>query len=546
MEHLTEAFLKMETPGELIGNLIMIGLLPAIGEELFFRGILQRIFVDWSKSKHWGVWITAIIFSAVHMQFLGFVPRLLLGALLGYLYVWSGSLWLPIIAHFVNNAAAVILTYIYSNDIISINPNNIGTDDENILPVVISALLCVFLLTIIYRGEKNAEAERLGLLPYDIDPLENDRLLVQRYEQSQVTTPEEVQPEEMVTREVIHPREVVADAAPKQEFIQQEVKKREEFIPEGGPLETALFNFALTDLSDEAQHEMITRMDLSYKLGTASYLAFLNQFGFIRYDGNGHAARPTGLGLLMLGKSPQLHFPQERIKFTIHREKEDPVIRDFEGPLVLMPNKIEEYLDVIVTSSINREQFHRVVLSEIPKKVLREVIINAIVHRDYLIEGARIMVDAFNDRVEVSSPGIPKFPIKKFYDCSVPSVSRNQKISYIFNQMHLVEERGLGMKELKSLKEEGNPPDFKLDNDIFTTIIYRSKKAMTKPEDAANLTEEGVKAFIKQKERISAGDYSKRFNVTTKTAQRHLNKLIEEGVVEKEGDKKGTKYFLKK
>ena len=68
-------------------------------------------------------------------------------------------------------------------------------------------------------------------------------------------------------------------------------------------------------------------------------------------------------------------------------------------------------------------------LTEIPKKVLREVIINAIVHRDYSIEGARIMVDAFNDRVEVSSPGIPKFPLKKFYDCSVPSCSRNQKIS---------------------------------------------------------------------------------------------------------------------
>ena len=93
-------------------------------------------------------------------------------------------------------------------------------------------------------------------------------------------------------------------------------------------------------------------------------------------------------------------------------------------------------------------------------------------HRNYEMDGARIMVDVYDDRVEVASPGIPKFSIEKFYDYNVPSVSRNQKIAYIFNQMHLVEERGLGMKELKGLKDAGNPPDFKLNDDIFITTIY--------------------------------------------------------------------------
>ena len=547
-EHLTDSFLKMETPGDMVFNVILIGLIPAIGEELFFRGVLQRIFGELFKNKHWSVWITAVIFSAVHLQFFGFVPRLLLGAMLGYLFLWSGSLWLPIIAHFVNNATAVILAYTYNSEIFSFNPNTIGSNDESMLPVLISTVLVAFLMLIIYYKEKDNRWYKLTVEPqHRGDILDYEKVLIEYFDKP-VEKPIPI-PVERTNN--FHERPVAIPHMQDQPVgveVMQEIKKKKEkeVVQESNSMTAELFNFAMTDFSDEAQQEMITSMSLTFKLGSAAYHSFFSQFGFVKVGDNGDAPRPTGLGLLMLGKSPQLHFPQERIKFTIHRENEDPLIRDFEGPLVLMPRKIEEYLDNIVSSSISREQFHRVVLSEIPKKVLREVIINAIVHRDYSIEGARIMVDAFHDRVEVSSPGIPKFPMEKFYDCTVPSVSRNQKISYIFNQMHLVEERGLGMKELKSLKDEGNPPDFKLDSDIFTTIIYKSKKPVqAKADDGPNLTEQAVKDFIKQKVRISAGDYSKRFNVTAKTAQRHLHKLIEDGVVEKEGDKKGTKYFMK-
>jgi membrane protease YdiL (CAAX protease family) len=108
---LTERFLDMPHLGWLLLNLFMIGLLPALGEELFFRGVVQRLLGQWSGSMHLSVWLTAILFSAIHMQFLGFVPRVLMGALLGYLFAWSGNLWYPIIAHMVNNGAAVILAY---------------------------------------------------------------------------------------------------------------------------------------------------------------------------------------------------------------------------------------------------------------------------------------------------------------------------------------------------------------------------------------------------------------------------------------------------
>ncbi|MFW5706742.1 MAG: CPBP family intramembrane glutamic endopeptidase [Bacteroidota bacterium] len=112
-EQTTRAFLSVETTRGLLFNLFMIAVIPAIGEELMFRGVLMRIFIRWVKSPHLAVWITATLFSLIHLQFFGFLPRLILGILFGYLVIWTGSLWPAIIAHFVNNAAAVVFFYFF-------------------------------------------------------------------------------------------------------------------------------------------------------------------------------------------------------------------------------------------------------------------------------------------------------------------------------------------------------------------------------------------------------------------------------------------------
>jgi membrane protease YdiL (CAAX protease family) len=96
----------------MIINLFIIAILPAVGEEFFFRGVLQKILIKLFKSGHVGIWVTAFIFSAIHFQFFGFVPRFILGLIFGYLFFWSGTLWLPVISHFINNAVPVIMAYI--------------------------------------------------------------------------------------------------------------------------------------------------------------------------------------------------------------------------------------------------------------------------------------------------------------------------------------------------------------------------------------------------------------------------------------------------
>ena len=92
-------------------NLFSLALMPAIAEEFIFRGVFQRIFARLFRSGHLAIWTTAFIFSAIHFQFFGFLPRFVLGLIFGYLYFWSGTLWLPVTAHFVNNAFPVIFSY---------------------------------------------------------------------------------------------------------------------------------------------------------------------------------------------------------------------------------------------------------------------------------------------------------------------------------------------------------------------------------------------------------------------------------------------------
>lgn len=110
-EKLTLAFLKMDSPLDLMLNILIVALLPAIGEELLFRGCLQQLLIEWTKKPHLAIFIAAALFSAIHFQFMGFIPRMLIGAFLGYLFYWSGNLWYAIIGHFVNNALQVVGYY---------------------------------------------------------------------------------------------------------------------------------------------------------------------------------------------------------------------------------------------------------------------------------------------------------------------------------------------------------------------------------------------------------------------------------------------------
>jgi membrane protease YdiL (CAAX protease family) len=157
---LTEAFLNVETTGGLLFNLFMIAFLPAIGEELLFRGVIQRIFTNWTRNHHWGIWISAILFSALHIQFYGFVPRMLLGVLFGYLLVWSGSMWLPILAHFFNNGFAVVAMYLVDKNVLNPAVEEIGATTGSRYAAILSLALVFLLMFLIKKENRGNELTR--------------------------------------------------------------------------------------------------------------------------------------------------------------------------------------------------------------------------------------------------------------------------------------------------------------------------------------------------------------------------------------------------
>ena len=128
-ELITEAFLSTTTINGLLVNIFMIAVLPAFAEEILFRGVLAKLFKDWTNSVHLAVFLSSFVFAAIHLQFYGFLPRFLLGMVMGYLFFWSGSLWLPIAAHFANNLLSVVVEFLFRSGYTNTNAENFGMDN---------------------------------------------------------------------------------------------------------------------------------------------------------------------------------------------------------------------------------------------------------------------------------------------------------------------------------------------------------------------------------------------------------------------------------
>ena len=149
---LTEAFLKTNSLSRLAINLIIMAIVPAIGEEMLFRGVLQRLLVGMTRNVHLGIFIAAFLFSAFHMQFLGFLPRFALGIMLGYTFVITNSLWAAIWLHFVNNASSVLVYYLHHIGYLKVSMEHFG-ETQNTVYIIGSLAMTIWLFSMMYTRE---------------------------------------------------------------------------------------------------------------------------------------------------------------------------------------------------------------------------------------------------------------------------------------------------------------------------------------------------------------------------------------------------------
>ncbi len=316
----------------------------------------------------------------------------------------------------------------------------------------------------------------------------------------------------------------------------------EDIEPEYTDLDKLLDNYELKDFSSDSLEKFREKLQISYPLDSKDFRSVLHKWNFLRIDKNTKTPHPTGLGILLFGKNPQVRYPQSLVKFTIKTQNENQLkILDFEGPLVLMPEKIESFLEINFPKAIDRSSFARKETNEAYFEVLREVIVNAIVHRDYSIEQANINVKIDDDKIVVESPGKPLVALEKLQNFTAPTFSVNPKIANVFYQMKFIEKRNIGMEELHKFSDlmGVNKPTIEFNEPYLQVVLWRKSETKLEP------TRDDIIEFVSTKGRIASGDYASKFGGSTKTASRQLNLLVNEGVLVREGEKKGTRYFLK-
>jgi ATP-dependent DNA helicase RecG len=248
----------------------------------------------------------------------------------------------------------------------------------------------------------------------------------------------------------------------------------------------------------------------------------------------------------LFGKKPTDKYSQARIKFTVLKsEGLKPEIKDFDEALVKVPELIETYLSFIFPTVIDRSHFAHTELAEISKQLLREAIINAIVHRDYTIDGAQILINITPKEIIIKSPGAPIVPLEKLQNFTAPTVSRNPKLADVFYNMKYIERRGFGMEEIQKYKPK---PIYSFDG--INTVLSITRNIILSKEDIRqimdNLKEEEKKAYdyLKRKTKTTKSDYATYAQIDDKKSQRILKKLVEVGLAQTKGKAKATEYVI--
>lgn len=264
---------------------------------------------------------------------------------------------------------------------------------------------------------------------------------------------------------------------------------------------------------------------------------------------------PTGYGVLLFGKEPRLRMPQAGLLGTIHHQEGTEELRDFDGPQVLVPSQAEQWLREKLPAPIDRSAARRKQKSAAVFELVREGIVNALVHRDYDIRGAKCQLEVTADTIVVRSPGAPVEPltVEQVQSFEAPMLSRNPVLHHVFASMEMAEERGLG---LKSMREKavaaGLPlPKYAWQAPYLVLTIYRSEEAATRALGAKLLQalsdeEREGWSFIAARPSVTQREYAAHLGVKPRTAQRQLAHFVELGMLERQGKGPVTRYVVAK
>ena len=338
------------------------------------------------------------------------------------------------------------------------------------------------------------------------------------------------------------------------EFIAQALERKAEAEKQAKPvvlsaLENAVSTADMQDFSSNALNQYRVTRKIRDAITSRGFQRRLLQQGLLKAKGS--KLTPSGFGLLLFGKSPRDVMPQSGLLGTIHYPDSRIETHDFDGPLLEVPGEVETWLKSKLPNTIDRSQMRRVEQPELPFELIREGIVNALVHRNYEIMGAKCQLAVTADTVVVKSPGAPVEPITlaQLQSFDAPMLSRNPVLHYVFAQMELAEERGLGLKSLKSKAELLNLPlpKYSWEAPYLVLTLYRNADSAVKSLSntlARALTKEEYDgwAYLSRQTDTTQREYANHMRVTPRTAQRHLTHFVELRLLRRIGRGPATRY----
>ena len=315
------------------------------------------------------------------------------------------------------------------------------------------------------------------------------------------------------------------------------------------PLENAFATVEMKDFSTEAMEQYRTSARISDTVGSPAFNRRLIQQGLLKQE-NGQST-PTGFGLLLFGREPRTVMPQAGLLGTIHFADGTEEPKDFDGPQVLAPEQALQWLRDKLPNPIERSAARRRQVNEALFELVREGVVNALVHRDYAIEGAKCQLVVTPDTITVKSPGrlVEPITLEQMQSFNAPMLSRNPVLHYVFARMELAEERGLGLKSMKARAEAtGLPlPRYTWKDPYLVLTIYRSPAAAVRGLgdevlEGLSKAERVGWEWLATKQTVTSVEYADAIRIPNRTALNHLKHFSELGLVRKLGLGPATRY----
>ena len=307
----------------------------------------------------------------------------------------------------------------------------------------------------------------------------------------------------------------------------------------------------LADFSDEALALYREQAGVADAIGSVEFNRRLLQQGLLKEDDE--RLIPTGFGILLFGREPRRAMRQAGLLASMLYPNGEQERKEFDEPAVMIPDLLERWLRDKLPNVFDRSRMRREERPALPFEMVREAVVNALIHRDYDIEGGKCQIVVTQDTIVVKSPGKPPPPItlEQLQSFTAPMLSRNPGLHFVFARMGMAEEQGFGIRSLRDrAKKLGLPlPRYAWDAPYLVLTLFQTSEAAQRaltPDALESLSKAERKGWqwLTTQETVTAIGYAVALGIPKRTAQNHLKRFADLGLLRRIGTGPSTKYGI--